>query len=388
MKVLILGASGSIGTQTIDVLKKHPSDFELVAFSVGTRTRNISSIIKRFPSVRFVYLIDDKKKREYQRRYPNIKFLSKEDGLESIITLSNPDLVVNALVGFVGFIPSVVTLKENRILALANKESLVVGGEIINNLLKEGHGKLVPIDSEHVALRKCLDVDSRNVKNLILTASGGSFKKLSREELKHVTVEDALKHPTWKMGNKITIDSASMMNKCFEVIEAHYLYNYPYEKIKILLHDESHIHSLVEYKDGTYRMDISKPDMRTCIEYALYLGNVSYKTYTTNSLAKLENRNYHLHEFSYERFPLVEHAKRVIKSKGTFGAALNAANEKAVYAFLAKRISFLQIDEVINYIMRTHKSIKNPSVEDIVRVNSEVSLKAEKYIESLKGENR
>ena len=236
MKILLLGASGSIGTQTIDVITKNPQDFTLVAFSVGVHTRCIYSILKKHPSVKYVFLIDHYKAKYYQKRYPNVTFLDdKSHKLEELITLSDCEMVVNALVGFRGLLPSITALENNKKLALANKESLVVGGEIINNLLKSGKGELFPIDSEHSALWKCLKVNDRNVSKMMLTASGGAFRNLSRDELINVTAKDALKHPTWKMGEKITIDCATMINKCFEIIEAGYLYNYPYSKIGVTL---------------------------------------------------------------------------------------------------------------------------------------------------------
>ena len=278
MKLCLLGASGSIGQQTIDVVNKFPKDFSLVAFSVGKRTRCISNILKKHQSVRHVCVQDKAKAKKYQTKYPEVKFHYGDEGLLEIIRESDNEMVINALVGFVGLLPSIEAIKNHKKLALANKESLVVGGDIINSLLKEYNGELYPIDSEHSALWKCLKVDSENVNRLILTASGGSFRKLSRDELKDVTPEDALKHPTWKMGAKITIDSATMVNKCFEIIEAGYLFNYPYKKISVMLHDESYLHSYVELKDGGYRGEISKPDMRNPIRFALFEGNIPFKT--------------------------------------------------------------------------------------------------------------
>ena len=215
MNICLLGASGSIGKQTLDVINKNPNDFTLVSFSVGKRTRCISSILNKHNSVTDVYLLDKKKVKYYQNKYPSVRFYS--DDITKIITQSNNEMVVNALVGFVGLIPSITAIKNHKKLALANKESLVVGGDLINELLKEYNGELYPIDSEHSALWKCLKVDSQDVDKLILTASGGAFRNLTREQLVDVTPEDALKHPTWKMGNKITIDCATMVNKALKL---------------------------------------------------------------------------------------------------------------------------------------------------------------------------
>lgn len=383
MKILLLGASGSIGSQTIDVINKNPQDFTLVGFSVGYRSRCIGSILRKHPSVTHVYLRDKRKAKEYARKYPNVTFLNEKDNkLEELITLVDSDMVVNALVGFSGLVPSIVALKNNKKLALANKESLVVGGELINNLLKEGHGELYPIDSEHSALWKCLKVDDKNVKKMMLTASGGAFRKLSRSELNNVTAKDALNHPTWVMGAKITIDCATMINKCFEIIEAGYLYNYPYSKIGVTLHDESHLHSYLIYKNGLMRGEISKPDMRNPIKFALYEGKIPFKTQSFSSLEELEG--YHFHEFNPDRYPLVPLAGVVLTKKGTYGTVLNRANEVAVHAFLKNEIAFLDIERIVFKCMKEHKNIIHPTLEDILRVDDEINKKASALVNKIK----
>ncbi len=379
ISICLLGASGSIGSQTLDVIRKHPNDFLLRAFSVGHRTRIVSSILKSFPSVKMICIQEKEDMERYQQKYPHLRFFYGDSGLLSLIKESQAEMVVNALVGFVGLLPSISTLENNRILALANKESLVVGGELIKNILTNGKGKLIPIDSEHVALAKCLSVDSKNVKNLILTASGGSFRKLSRKDLKKVTPEQALHHPTWKMGNKITIDSASMMNKTFEIIEAHYLFDFPYKKIKVIIHNESMVHSMVQYKDGTYRLDIGKPDMRVPITYALTQGLCLYKTYLCSDYRQFDS--YHFSALSLRRYPVIKWAKKVIEDKGTFGVVLNAANEVAVSAFLKGKISFLDIEKVISILMKSHLNIEHPTIDDILRVDAITRKNAIELIE-------
>ena len=367
MKICLLGASGSIGKQTIDVIEKNPNDFTLVSFSVGKRTRCISNILKKHPSVTHVYMIDGDAKRRYQKKYPNVVFYSKRDGICRVIEESDNEMVVNALVGFAGLVPSVFSLEHNKLLALANKESLVVGGELINKLLDEGKGKLYPIDSEHSALWKCLKVDNENVEKLILTASGGAFRKLSLEELKDVTPEDALKHPTWKMGNKITIDCATMMNKAFELIEAYYLFGYTSEKLGVKLHDESYLHSYVKYADGYYRGEVNKPDMRNPIKFALYQGSIPFDTKVFNDLSDL--KGLHFHDFDINRYPLVRYADVVISNRGTYGAIINASNEVAVNAFLNHEIPFLMIDEIIAKAVESMPKIANPSLDDLLMVD-------------------
>lgn len=383
MKLCLLGASGSIGQQTIDVVNKFPKDFSLVAFSVGKRTRCISNILKKHQSVRHVCVQNKTKANEYQTKFPEVKFHYGDEGLLEIIRESDNEMVVNALVGFVGLLPSIEAIKNHKKLALANKESLVVGGDIINSLLKEYNGELYPIDSEHSALWKCLKVDSENVNRLILTASGGSFRKLSRDELKDVTPEDALKHPTWKMGAKITIDSATMVNKCFEIIEAGYLFNYPYKKISVMLHDESYLHSYVELKDGGYRGEISKPDMRNPIRFALFEGNVPFKTSYFKSLDDL--KDLHFHEFDVERYPAIKFAKVVLDKKGTLGAILNRSNEEAVRAFLNHQIKFLDIEKIISLSLKKMRYIQNPSLDEILLVDKQTKDYAHSLIKQLGG---
>ena len=377
-KICLLGASGSIGTQTLDVLAKNPNEFSLVAFSVGSQTRKISSILKKNKEVKLICIKDKSNIAYYQKKYPSIRFFYGDDGLLALINNSEADMVVNALVGFVGLKPTIYALEKDLIVCLANKEALVVGGELVNNLLKEGKGKLYPIDSEHSALKKCLMVDDQNVEKLVLTASGGAFRKLSREELKNVTPEDALKHPTWKMGNKITIDCATMINKAFEVIEAHYLFSYPYEKIDIKLHDESYVHSYVQYSNGLMRLDMSKPDMRNPIKLALYEFQTPFKTVVAESLDSF--KDLHFHDFKLERYPMVKYAEKVIKEKGTYGAVFNASNEVAVHAFLNHEIAFLTVERIVRELMDSHKNSKHPSFEKIVEIDTKTRQKAAELV--------
>ena len=378
MTICLLGASGSIGTQTIDVMLKNPSDFSLLSFSVGHQTRKIKGIVKHFPSVKAICIQDQKKLAYYQKAYPDITFYYGDDGLISLIENSQAEMVVNALVGFVGLKPTIRALELNKIVALSNKESLVVGGEIINNLLKKGQGKLVPIDSEHVAIAKCLAVDNQDIDKVIITASGGAFRNLTREQLKDVTPEQALNHPNWKMGKKITIDSATMVNKCFEIIEAHYLFDLPVEKITTILNLNSYVHSLVLYKNGTYRMEVGKPDMRKPIKYALYQGLTDYQTMVSDDLNKIKKTTFA--PFDEKRYPVVALSRKVIKEKGTLGAVFNAANEEAVYAFLNHEIPFLGIEEIINQCIKEHLVKQNPNYETLRDVDHITRKRVKKII--------
>ncbi|MDD4303198.1 MAG: 1-deoxy-D-xylulose-5-phosphate reductoisomerase [Bacilli bacterium] len=366
-RILLLGASGSIGQQTLDVISSNSEHFELVAFSVGEKVDTVATIVRLHPSVKYICI----KHREYidilQKQNPDIIFFSGDEGLLKIVKKAPYDLVVNALVGFSGFPPTIAALKKKATICLANKESLVVGGEIVNRLLKKGYGKIYPIDSEHVALAKCLSQAKKDqVKKLILTASGGAFRTYRLEQLSDVKAEDALKHPTWQMGAKITIDSATMMNKGFEIIEAHYLFGYGLEDIEVLMHDESHVHSLVKLEDDSFLADISHPDMRLPITYALFEGQTKFECARIKSLKQLDN--YHFHDFDAAKYPCVALAKEALKMGGTALAVLNAANEVAVYAFLENRIPFLSIAKIIakelNYVKVKRQTIRNVITSD------------------------
>ena len=376
--VCLLGASGSIGKQTLDVMSKNPSDFDLVSFSVGKRTRCISYILKKFPHVKSICIQDPKVCEKYQNKYTDILFFSGDNGLDELIKSSDADMVVNALVGFVGLKPTLTTLENNKTLCLANKESLVIGGELVNKLIKHGHGRLIPIDSEHVAIRKCLAVDNEDVDKIIITASGGPFRNLKREELKGITPEQALAHPNWKMGKKITIDSATMVNKTFEIIEAHYLFGCSYDDIEIKINYNSYVHSIVRYNNGTYHLDYGKPDMRVPIKYALYLGLTDYQTVVTDDLNKIKNTSFG--EFDINRYPIVNIAEKVINEKGTLGAIFNGANEEAVKAFLNHQISFLGIERIINDCLKAQKNVLHPNYATLRKADLEARALANELI--------
>ena len=372
-KILLLGASGSIGSQSLDIIEADPGRFSLTAFSVGYRVEKIPEILRKHDKVSHICVRKEEDKERLEKEYPSISWHFGDEGLKELCLFADYDMAVNALVGFSGLVPSLTVLSEDKILALANKESLVVGGELVNRILSSGKGKLYPIDSEHVALAKMLDrVKREDVDRMIITASGGSFRNKSREELSSVTPEMALNHPTWQMGAKITIDSATMMNKGFEVIEAMYLYQWPLEKIDIILHDESMVHSMLLLKDGTYVADISKPDMHGPIMYAMYEKQVDYKVYTAKRIE--EFGPFHFHRFKEERYPAVSLAMQAIKTGGTAPAILNAANEEAIYLFLDGKIPFLSIEPFVASALRHVSVQKNPSLRDILAADSYARL--------------
>ena len=356
MDLVILGASGSIGTQTIDVIKNNEKKWTLKGFSVGNKTFYVDEILKEFKDVTSICLKNKKDYLNYKNKYPSIKFFYGDKGLIKLIKYNKNATILNALVGFVGLKPSIVSLKLNRTLLLANKESLVCGGNLINKILKR-KGKIYPIDSEHVAIAKCLyNENISDVNEIIITASGGPFFNLNREELKNVTLKDALNHPTWKMGNKITIDSATMMNKTFELIEAYYLFGIDFDKIKAIVNRKSLVHGLVKFNDGRIKLNVGENLMKYPILYALDLGKPN-----DDKFNDIELNTYDRYEFfnlSKKRFPLLNYAEKVVKSSKNEGVILNAINEECVQAFLNSKINFIDIENIIDKIFSSAVFIK------------------------------
>ena len=349
-KVLLLGASGSIGGQTIDIIKEAKDKFVLTSFSVGKNKQKAIELLKEFDSVKHIYITDENDAKEITKLFPKIKVFSGTKGLAKLTKKADYDMCVDALVGFAGFEPAVIALRKDKILCLANKEALVVGGQIIRGILMKGKGRLFPIDSEHVALAKCLSKCSLDeVKNLVITASGGALRNLPLKDLENVKASRALQHPTWKMGNKITIDCATMMNKGFEIIEAFYLYGFPLEQIKVVMHDESLVHSAVELKDGSFLVDYGKPDMHNPIRWAMYEGDVDFEVKKVKSLE--EFKDCHFHEYDPKRYPCTELAKEALEGGPGKLVALNAANEVMVNKYLKDEVKFTDIAKNVKIMM-------------------------------------
>ncbi len=365
-RILLLGASGSIGKQSIDIIKEHSDVLELVGAGVGENIAYLEQLLNEF-SLSFVYSIN--KNEELMEKFPSVHFYYGEDGLSEIVEEKEYDLLENALVGFTGFLPTLRAIENKKDIALANKETLVAGGDIIIAAVKKYGVSLLPIDSEHSAILQCLRGHKKSdIKRLLITASGGAFRDKKRSELKDVTLADALKHPTWSMGNKITIDSATMMNKGFEIIEAHYLFDIPYEKITPVIHPESIIHSMIEYNDGTIMAQMSVPDMRLPIRYALlYPNNVYDSCVKEMDFTKLINFSFS--PVDYKRYPLVYIAKEIASYGGNMGSIINGANDCAVSLFLEGKIAFVDIEK---YIIKTVKAAtykKNLSAEELIKYN-------------------
>ena len=371
MNIYLLGATGSIGKQTLDIVRNNDL-FNIVSVSANYNLKKMIDIIEEFKPL-FVSMGKQSDVESLKVLYPNIEYGYGKEGLVKAATYgeNSEDLVVNALVGSVGLEPTIEAIKKKRNIALANKETLVIGGEIIKGLLKENNVKLIPVDSEHSAIMQCLNgEDSSIIKRIVITASGGSFRDLSRDDLKRVTVNDALKHPNWEMGSKITIDSATMMNKGFEVIEAHYLFDIEYDRIETVLHKESVVHSLVEFNDTSIIAHLGNPDMRVPISYAL---NYPLRTeYKGKSLDLVKLGSIHFEELSYERYPLLKIAIEAGKSKGLNPTTLNASNEACVSLFLSGKIKFLEIEEIVEECLNVFPNDFKVNLDKIIERDLEV----------------
>lgn len=379
-QISLLGASGSIGIQTIDVLKQHPERFQLAAFSVGSNVKIAEAIIEEF-SPKIVSVKSKEDRDLLKNRFPtsSIRFVYGEEGLIEVATFKDSDIVVNAVMGSVGLVPTLHAIESKKTIALANKETLVTAGHIVMAAARQHGVSILPVDSEHSAIFQCLQGErEKNIQSLILTASGGSFRDKSREMLKGVTVADALNHPNWSMGAKITIDSATMMNKGLEVIEAHWLFQIPYEEIKVVLHRESVIHSMVEFHDTSIIAQLGTPDMKVPIQYALSYPD-RYVHAAGKRLNLMEFGKLHFEQMDLNRFRCLHFAYEAGKIGGTMPTVLNAANEVAVEAFLSSQIEFLAIEEIIENAMRRHSVQADPDLQTIKDVDRETR----EYVRSL-----
>ena len=379
MKYLsILGSTGSIGTQTLEIVRQFPNEFKVVGLTTNKNSDLLLKQIKEFRPK--AVAIMDKTKVDDLLNFSSCQVYSGIEGLKKLATLEEADTVVNSLVGSVGIEPTYNAIKNKKDIALANKETLVAAGSVIMDEIRKNNANLMPIDSEHSAIFQCLNGENINeVSKITITCSGGPFKNHSKEQLQNVTAQDALKHPTWSMGAKITIDSATLMNKGFEVIEAHWLYGIPYEKIKIVIHPQSIIHSLVEFHDKSVIAQLGLPDMKIPIQYAL-----SYPKRFTNNQQQLDMakiRNLEFREPDFEMFPCLKYAYDAGATGGTLPAVMNAANEIAVWAFLDNKIRFLDIQRLIGRIMYGHKLIKNPTLSEILEADKKTKEEIKRIIE-------
>ena len=370
-RVTILGATGSIGTQTLDVISQNSDDFEVVALTASESVEKMAELIQRFcPS--YAVMKNEEKAEELRKLLPNhsCEILYGMDGFVAVSTLPNVDVVVAAMVGMIGLRPVMEAIRAGKDIALANKETLVTAGHIIMPLAKEYGVAILPVDSEHSAIFQCLNGEKKSqIETLFLTASGGPFRHGTKEELEKVTVEQALMHPNWSMGAKITIDSATMINKGLEMIEAKWLFDVDIDKIHVLVQPKSVIHSMVGFVDGAVMAQLGTPDMRLPIQYALYYPERNYLGGERLNFEALANIQFEKPNTDVLRgIPIAVEASRI---GGSMLTAMNAANEYAVARFLKKDIAFFQIYDMIEYAMSKHRVIKHPDLSQILETERE-----------------
>lgn len=381
-KIVILGSTGSIGINTLKVISSFPSYFEVVGLSTKGNVALLNEQIKKFKPL-VVSVNDEDKGCKLKEIYKNLKspliYLGFE-GLIKLIRKVSADLVVIALSGNAGIIPVLETIKSRKNIALANKESLVSAGSIIIGEAKKNNVNIIPVDSEHSAIFQCLKGEGPNkVRRLILTASGGPFLNYTKKQLRDITLRQSLNHPKWNMGKKITIDSATLMNKGFEIIEAHYLFNIPVDNIDVVIHPQCVIHSMVEFVDGSILAQIGAVDMRIPIQYAL-----SYPERLNNNLPRINIthlKDLKFYEPDIHTFPCLNYARHAVKVGGTLPAVLSASSEFAVEAFLNNKIKFLHIQKIVKKVMGLHKVNKSPGLIEILNAEKWAKETAKNEIE-------
>ncbi|RKX22071.1 MAG: 1-deoxy-D-xylulose-5-phosphate reductoisomerase [Candidatus Zixiibacteriota bacterium] len=378
--LVILGSTGSIGKSTLEVVDNHPGSFKIIALTAHS---NAELLIQQYNKYKPDYIcITDAKKAVLLKdslKNESVKILIGEDELLDLTSISSVDMVVNAIVGSAGLRASLQTIKNNKDLALANKESLVAGGPLFASLIEKHQCKILPIDSEHSAIWQALRAGEANeVKKIIITASGGPFRTFSKEQLESVTLADALNHPTWNMGRKITIDSATLANKGLEVIEAVNLFHVSIDKVGVVVHPQSIIHSLVEYIDSSMIAQLSNPDMKLPISYALFWPQRVESSFGELNLAELGQMTFEKPD--YEKFPALKIAFEVALAGGTAPAVFNAANEEAVDAFINGEIGFNIITDIIKNCVDNLEVISKPDLDDILSLDQKARTYAQQMI--------
>lgn len=363
--ISLLGSTGSIGTQTLDVIRSN-NDINVAALAAGTRIKELAAQIREFkPSLACVAAEEGAKELKTLVADMDIKIVYGNEGLIEAATLAEADIVLTAVVGMMGIVPTIEAIKAHKDIALANKETLVTAGHIIMSLAKEYNVSIYPVDSEHSAIFQSLNGENRSeVSKILLTASGGPFRGKTIDDLKNVTVEDALNHPNWAMGRKITIDSSTMVNKGLEVMEAQWLFDVPVEKVQVIVQPQSIIHSMVEFVDGGIMAQLGSPDMRLPIQYALYYPHRRFLNTQKVDFYELGKITFEKPDF--ETFKGLRLAYEAAEKGGNIPTAFNAANELAVTRFLDRKIKYLDIPDMIEYAMNNVKFIDNPSVSEIL----------------------
>ena len=366
MKISILGSTGSIGRQAIEVIQKMPGFFEVVSLTGGANLDVLRSQIK-LVNPKNVCVKSEQDALALKKEFPKINVLHGDEGLVEIASDKTNERILVSVSGKTGLKPTLAAIENNIDVALANKETLVMAGDIVMKRAKEKNVKILPVDSEHGAIHQCLS-NRDEVEKLIITASGGPFRNKTIDDIKNATVEETLHHPRWNMGKKITIDSATLMNKGLEVIEAHHLFNMPYEKIQVVVHPQSIVHSAVEYVDGSVIAQLGFPSMHIPIQYTLTYPH-RFEGIETRSFDFVKAGRLDFDAPDLEKFPCLKLAFEAGKQGGTLPVVMNAANEEAVYLFLDKKISLCQIYEITKKMMDSHENILNPSLEQILETD-------------------
>ena len=370
IKIAILGSTGSIGTQTLDIVRKN-KDLQVLGLAAGRNISMLEEQIREF-SPRLAAVGDEEKAAELRERVKDTdcKVVGGMDGLLELAAMEGTQILVTAIVGMIGIRPTIAAIESGKTIALANKETLVTAGHLIMPLAKERHVRILPVDSEHSAIFQCLNGESGNkIEKILLTASGGPFRGKTKKELEHVTVEDALKHPNWSMGKKITIDSATMVNKGLEVLEAKWLFDVELDEIQVVVQPKSIIHSMVQFTDGAVMAQLGTPDMKLPIQYALYYPE--RRPMAGDRLDFWSMKEIVFEAPDMENFRGLSLAFQAGRAGGSVPTVLNAANEWAVAKFLNRELSFLEITDMIERAMGHHKKIEHPSLKQILETEAE-----------------
>lgn len=372
-KISIIGSTGSIGTQALEVIEKLQDKFEIIALAGG---HNVELLKKQAEKFKPKYICHSLPSPLEGERY---KILHGSEGLEEICSNKENDIILVACSGKIGLKPTLTAIKNGIDIALANKETLVMAGDIVMREAKKYGVNIVPVDSEHCAIHQCIK-DISQVDKLIITASGGPFLHKSIEDMKNATVEQALAHPRWNMGKKITVDSATLMNKGLEIIEAHHLFGFDYDDIEVVVHPQSIVHSAIEYKDGSVIAQLGLPSMHIPIQYAITyperFEGIKSKSFSFAEIARLD-----FEKPDFEKFPTVKLAYEMGKLGGTATVCLNAANEEAVFAFLDGKIKLYNIYEITKKMCDEHKVIQNPTIDEVFEVDKEIRIRTREIIE-------
>lgn len=378
-KIALLGSTGSIGLQTIDIVRENPDLFEITTLSANHNWEKLAQQALEFDPDSVV-IADERyylPLKEALERTP-VKVYAGEEALRQVVQSSEVDVVVNALVGYAGLRPTVAAVEAGKKIALANKETLVAGGCCVMPLATRHKAPIIPVDSEHSAIFQCLVGEQSPVRRLVITCSGGALRDCSREEMEHVSVERALRHPQWQMGAKITIDSATLVNKGFEVIEASWLFGIPAEQIKVVIHPQSIVHSMVEFGDGALKAQLGSPDMRIPIAYALSFPRRLNRPVETFDF--MAHPTLTFDEVDHEKYPALGIAYDCLRHGGTAACTMNGANEVAVAAFLGKRCEFGQIVRTIEYALDKAQFIASPSLDELEAANREARRLAAEFL--------